>query len=87
MHLRPDLVREDKLRDQPRCKPAVECLNDPRVTFVRPWHKYVPESGGGDNRTSTAEKGEAIIESAADNLATFLVELSDAPWTDDFPYG
>jgi creatinine amidohydrolase len=87
MYLRPELVREDKLRDQPRCEPAVECLHDPRVTFVRPWHKYVPQSGGGDNRTSSAAKGEAIIESAADNLATFLVELSAAPWSDDFPYG
>jgi len=87
MYLRPELVRKDKLRDQPQRKPTVSCLDDPRVTFVRPWHQYVPQSGGGDNRTSTAAKGKAIVETAADNFAAFLVELSQAPWSDDFPYG
>jgi len=86
MHLRPDLVRKDKLAVFPWGELAVEVLKDPRVHFVRPWHLYVPHAAGGDVRKATAEKGRKVIEYAAEFLARLLVELAEAEFGETFPY-
>ncbi|MEX0884829.1 MAG: creatininase family protein [Phycisphaeraceae bacterium] len=86
MHLRPDLVREEKLDAFERNQPAVEHLATASAEFVRPWHVYIPASAGGETRKSTAAKGQALIDSAADNLAALLVELTQKPWHERFPY-
>lgn len=86
MYVRPDLVRHDKLADNPRGQATLPSLRNPAVQFVRPWHAHVPVSAGGEQRKASAEKGKAIIESAAANIATLLVELSEAPESADFPY-
>lgn len=57
-----------------------------RLTFVNPWHLYTRNTGLGDPTKATAEKGKAIIDAAIDRLATTLKELSDAPYTDTFPF-
>jgi creatinine amidohydrolase/Fe(II)-dependent formamide hydrolase-like protein len=84
MWIRPDLVREDRLADNPFGELRVPMLA--RATYVRPWHLYVPVSAGGETRKSTADKGQAVIEAAASGLADLLVELSEAPWDERFPY-
>ena len=86
MHLRPDLVRPDKVADNPFGQLAVEALKDPRVTFVRPWHLACPASAAGDQRQATAAKGEALVASAARAIGRLLVELSQAPAGAAFPY-
>lgn len=86
MHLHPEMVRADKLGDFPFGKPIVEAVAKGDIYYVRPWYLHVPMSAGGDTRKSSAEKGRAIIESSAANLAAFLVELSAAPWNPNFPY-
>lgn len=86
LFLRPELVRRDKIGVFPRQAPSLETLTRYPVHFVRPWHRYVPASAGGDAREASAAKGEALIKSAADGLATLLTELSHAPETPAFPY-
>lgn len=86
MYLRPELVRTEKLADFPRRYPGLSALRDGRVSFVRPWHLYLPEAAGGETRLASAEKGRRVIESAIENLALFLAELSTAPESPDFPY-
>lgn len=86
MHVRPDLVRADKLQDLPFGKPILKAAAEGRIHFVRPWHAYVPMSAGGETRTASAEKGKALIESGAEGLADVLVELTQVPWNPDFPY-
>lgn len=86
MAVRPELVRRDRLADNPRGKLAVKALTDRRILFVRPWHLYVPQAAGGDQRAASAEQGQAVIESAARNIANLLVELSRAPESANFPY-
>jgi len=86
MYLRPELVRTEKLQDLPVGRPFVKSLAEDKVFYVRPWHLHVPAGGGGETRRSSATKGEALIESSADNLADLLVELTDAPWNANFPY-
>ena len=82
--IRPDLVREDLLADNPFGQLAVPLLA--RAQFVRPWHQYVPLSAGGETRAASAEKGQAVIQARATGLAELLVELSATPWTERFPY-
>ena len=84
MWIRPELVREDKLANNPVGRLRVKALA--HVHFVRPWHCYVPASAGGETRASTAEKGKAIVEAHAEGLADLLLELSQAPYDENFPY-
>jgi creatinine amidohydrolase len=86
LHLHPELVRTEKLQLLPVMRPFVEGLAQGKVFYVRPWHLHVPMAGGGETRKASAEKGRIIIDSSADGLADFLVELSRAPWNPDFPY-
>ena len=87
MHIRKDLVREDKMGVFPwGPKPTVEALGEDGIYFVKPWHIHVPASAGGDVRKASAEKGRKIIEAVAQKLANLLVQLSKTPWSEKFPY-
>ena len=86
MHLRPELVRTGELQDLPFGEPLLTSLPDARIRYVRPWHLHVPMGGGGETRTSSAEKGERLAESSAEAVAEFLAELSSTPWSPNFPY-
>jgi hypothetical protein len=54
--------------------------------FIRPWHRFVPESAGGETRKASPDKGRCIISAAADGLARFLAQLASARDTAAFPY-
>ncbi len=84
MWIRPDLVREDRLADNPIGQLRVPRLKD--ANFVRPWHLYVPASAGGETRASSAEKGQRVLEMTSAELSKLLVELSAAEWNERFPY-
>ena len=84
MDLRPDLVRKDKLKNNPIGKLRVPALK--AANFVRPWHLYLPASAGGETRKSSAAKGRAIHAEMSKNLAQLLVELSKAKLDKRFPY-
>jgi len=86
MHLRPQLVRQDRIGEWPWGELAIEALDDDGVYFVRPWHLHVPAGAGGDARKASPEKGKGLIDASADHLAELLVQLSAAPWSDAFPF-
>ena len=86
LYLHEHLVRKDKLQELPFGKPMIDALAENRVHWVRPWYLHMPMGGGGETRKASKEKGEALIETGADGLAAFLVELSKTPWNPKFPY-
>ena len=86
LYLKPELVRREKLQDQPMGEVALERLRRGGFYFVHPWHRYAPWSAAGEQRKASAEKGRTRVEGMADGLAEFLVELSAMPWHPDFPY-
>ncbi|MGH7143992.1 MAG: creatininase family protein [Planctomycetota bacterium] len=86
MHAQPELVREECFADNPVMPVKVPCLAQAKAQFVRPWWLYLPVSAGGDNRQSTAAKGEAVTTAAIASLAEFLTDLSKAKWHKDFPF-
>ncbi len=86
LHIRPDLVREGELDEFPIQLPGIEHLREDHVTFVPRWDGYMPASAGGETRESSAEKGEAITDAAADWIAELLIELDAAPIDELFPF-
>ena len=86
LFLRPDLVRKDKITNNPRHFPKVETLREFNVDFVRPWHLYVPVSAGGDATKASAEKAEIVYKSGIEGTGRLLAELSLAPDSKAFPY-
>jgi creatinine amidohydrolase len=86
LYLRPDLVREEEFDAFDIQNPTVDELAAEDVSFVPPWHGYMPESAGGETRASSAEKGEALVESAAEFVADVLVALDETETHELFPY-
>ena len=85
LHLRPDLVREEHFEAFPVRAASLEELESGKVAWVKPWHEYLPRSAGGETRESSAEKGRALVDGAADWIADLLVELTEVP-PGDLPY-
>ncbi|MBC7354139.1 MAG: creatininase family protein, partial [Thermogutta sp.] len=87
----PELVlrREDgKLAaDEGRPRPCrFEAVNRGWVSITRPWHLLTTNAGAGYPHEATAEKGRRVMEVLVERLAAFLVELSQSPLDDTFPF-
>ena len=63
-----------------------DAVNRGWVTITRPWHLLTTNAGSGNPHAATAEKGRRLIDVVVDRLAGFLVELSQSPLDDRFPY-
>ena len=82
----PELVHLEKA-DAGSMRPSrFEAINRGWVEITRSWHLLTTNSGAGDPRAATAEKGRAISEVVVDRLASFLIELSESPADDAFPF-
>ena len=86
-HLRPELVDMKAAGPQPTAKFRLAAMQAgwARCTTT-PWEKYTEDSGAGDPRAATAEKGARFFDAVTRELATFLVELSNAKIDADFPF-
>jgi creatinine amidohydrolase len=63
-----------------------EAVNRGWVSITRPWHLLTTNTGAGDPRAATAEKGRRMMDLLVERLSTFLVELSAAPVDERFPF-
>lgn len=63
-----------------------EAVSQGWVQITRPWRKLTTNSGSGDPRAATAEKGKAYAELCAERIAAFLVELAASPLDESFPF-
>ncbi|MFC1759350.1 creatininase family protein [Planctomycetota bacterium] len=63
-----------------------EALSEGWVSITRPWHLLTSNSGAAYPHAASAEKGERMMELVVDRLSKFIVELSDAPIDDLFPF-
>ncbi len=61
-------------------------INEGWVSITRPWHLLTTNSGSGYPHAASAEKAEQMMVELVDRLATFLVELSQSPLDDKFPF-
>ncbi len=76
LHLAPGLVLPlDQAGDGAERKARVAGLREGWAWAPRPWTKISADTGVGDPRAATAEKGEAFFRAVTERIAGFLVEL------------
>jgi len=63
-----------------------EAINRGWVSITRPWHLVSKNTGLGDPRAATAEKGHQLLDALTLRLGDFLAELALAKKDDRFPY-
>jgi creatinine amidohydrolase len=82
----PDLVRLE-LADDGAAKPSrFSAINRGWVTITRPWHLVSANTGLGDPRAASAEKGRRLMDALTVRLSDFLIELAASPLDATFPY-
>jgi creatinine amidohydrolase len=76
-HLRPDLVRPLSEAGDGAERPfRVTALREGWAWAPRDWRQMTADTGVGDPRPASAEKGEAFVEAAVGRVASFLEELA-----------
>jgi creatinine amidohydrolase len=67
-------------------KTRFDAVNRGWVSISRPWHLLTTNTGSGYPHAATAEKGRKLMEIVTNRLAGFLVELSNSPIDEKFPF-
>ncbi len=86
MYLYPGLVRMEDAENSPTRRFRLKALEEGTAWTTRPWDRLTADSGTGDPRKASAEKGKEIVEKATDRIAAFLKELSEAETDETFPF-
>jgi creatinine amidohydrolase len=82
----PELVCLE-LADDGRARPSrLQGINQGWINITRPWHLVAPNTGIGNPRAASADKGRRLMEVVVDRLSGFLIELANAPLNESFPY-
>jgi creatinine amidohydrolase len=67
-------------------KTRFEAVNRGWVSITRPWHLLTTNTGVGNPHAASADKARRYMELLVPRLAQFLVELSNAPLDERFPF-
>ncbi len=78
LHVCPEWVCLDQAGEGKRVPFQLKGLGGPGVWTPRPWSRSHPDTGSGDPRRATAEKGERYVAAIAEQIAGVLVSLSNA---------
>jgi len=82
----PDLVEMERADAGAMAVTKFDAVTRGWVEITRPWHLLTTNTGAGDPRPATAEKGRRVTEIVVERLAGFLTELSASGVDDSFPY-
>jgi len=83
MHLRPDLVRPlEEAGDGASKKFRIEAMNENWVWAERKWSKVTRDTGVGDPRKATAQKGKAYFEAVTKKISNLFIDLANADLDD-----
>lgn len=83
---RPDLVKLDAAGPGTANPVRFEAVRKGWVSVTRPWHNLTEDTGVGDPRNATPEKGEAFWRVLTERLGSFLVELAKSEMDEKFPF-
>jgi creatinine amidohydrolase len=82
----PELVKL-ALADDGAARPTrFDAINRGWIGITRPWHLATTNTGLGNPKAATADKGRRLMEILADRLSQFLIDLAAASVDDKFPY-
>jgi creatinine amidohydrolase len=82
----PDLVRPELADDGAAAPTRFDAINRGWISITRPWHLVSKNTGLGDPRAATADKGRRLMDVVVERLGSFLVELAKADVDERFPY-
>ena len=74
----PHLVTIDRADEGTKKPSRFEAVNRGWIEITRPWHLLTTNSGAGDPRQATAEKGRAVTKVVVDRVSGFIKELAAA---------
>lgn len=77
MHYRPDLVKLDQAGDGGILPVEIETLNRKIGWAPRNWQKVSKDTGIGNPRKSTAEKGKRYVAEVVDKISGLLADLKN----------
>ncbi len=81
-----DLVRPE-LADDGAARPTrFEAINKGWVNITRPWHLVSKNTGLGNPRAASAQKGRQLMDVLVERLGRFLAQLAQAEVGEEFPY-
>src|SRR6476620_10036323 len=81
-----DLMKPE-LADDGAARPSrFEAINRGWVSITRPWHLVSANTGLGDPKAATAEKGKKLMDALGERLGDFLADLAAAEMGETFPY-
>jgi len=63
-----------------------DAINKGWVSITRPWHLLTEDTGVGDPRQGTAEKGRRLLEIIEQRLGDFLIQFANEPLDAEFPF-
>jgi len=82
----PELLHLEQADDGAARPSRFEAINRGWVSMTRPWHLATTNTGLGNPRAATAEKGRRLMDAVVERLSKFLIELAAAPMDERFPY-
>jgi creatinine amidohydrolase len=82
----PELLKPEQA-DAGAIRPTrFDAINRGWITITRPWHLATTNTGMGDPRPASAEKGRKLMDVVVQRLGDFLAELATAKMDETFPY-
>lgn len=82
----PDLLHPE-LADNGAASPSrFAAIERGWISITRPWHLVSANTGLGDPKTATADKGRRLMDVLVERLGDFLIELAESPMDETFPY-
>lgn len=78
MHVRPELVVMSQAGEGKTVPFEIAALRKPGVWTPRPWSKSHPDTGSGDPKAATAEKGARFFQIVTEAVADVIVGMSSA---------
>jgi creatinine amidohydrolase len=82
MYLRPELVKLDQAGSGSAKQYKVEGLRKNWAWAEREWSSVTEDTGVGDPRKATAEKGKAFFEDVTPKVSQLMVDLANADLND-----
>ena len=82
----PELVQMEQAGSGAGRPTRFDAINRGWINITRPWHLATTNTGLGDPKAATAEKGHRLMDLMVDRLAAFLVDLANATMDESFPY-
>jgi creatinine amidohydrolase len=82
----PELVKLEQADDGAARPTRFEEINRGWIGITRPWHLATTNTGLGNPKAATADKGRRLMEILVDRFSKFLIDLAAAPIDDKFPY-